>query len=43
MFRRYYKSRKKQNYLFWPFRSRVENGVKFGLILPRLLKFFETV
>ena len=42
MFRKYYKSRKDRT-ICWPFRSRVENGVKFGLILPRLLKFSETV
>lgn len=33
---------KKDRTICWPFRSRVENGVKFGLILHRLFKFFET-
>ena len=33
---------KKNRTICWPFRSRVANGVKNGLILPRLFKFSET-
>ena len=33
---------KKNRTICWHFRSRVKNGVKFGLILPRLFKFSET-